>query len=292
MINPMSDLENISLSEQEPVRALIARAIKEDIRTGDVTTNAIIDKKKRAKAIWQSKEGGIIAGLDLANFVYRKLDAQLEWVPHFEDGDYIEAGTEIVEMKGSCRAILSAERIALNIAQRMSGIASMTHRFVTELKGTSVSILDTRKTVPGLRLLDKYAVVLGGGDNHRMGLFDLALIKDNHITAAGGIDRAVQLVRAENPNMQIEVETSTLDQVKEALSEGVDIIMLDNMSIELMKEAVMLIDGKAITEASGNITLERIRQVAETGVDCISVGALTHSVKAFDISQKLQKLYN
>lgn len=288
----MSDLENISLSEQEAVRALITRAFQEDIRTGDVTTNAIVNKQKRAKAIWQSKEDGIIAGLDLAKVVFRELDAQLEWIPQFEDGDYVEAGTKIVVMKGSCRAILSAERIALNIAQRMSGIASMTRRYVAELEGTSARILDTRKTVPGLRLLDKYAVVLGGGENHRMGLFDLALIKDNHIAAAGGIGRAVQQVRAENPNIQIEVETSTLDQVREAISEDADIIMLDNMSIELMKEAITLIDGQAVTEASGNITLETIRKIAETGVDSISIGALTHSVKAFDISQKLKKIYN
>lgn len=288
----MSDLENISLSEQEVVRALIARAFEEDIRTGDVTTNAIVDKQKRAKAIWQSKEDGIIAGLDLAKVVFRRLDAQLEWYPQVEDGDYVNTGAEIVVMKGSCRAILTGERIALNIAQRMSGIASMTHRYVAELEGTSTRILDTRKTVPGLRLLDKYAVALGGGNNHRMGLFDLALIKDNHIAAAGGIGRAVQQVRAENPDMRIEVETSTIDQVREALSEGADIIMLDNMSIGLMKEAVTIIDGKAVTEASGNITRETIREVAETGVDSISIGALTHSVKAFDISQKLKKIYN
>lgn len=208
-----------------------------------------------------------------------------------KDGSEVGRGDEIVKMKGTCRAILTAERIALNIAQRMSGIATETSRYVQAIKDFPAKILDTRKTVPGMRKLDKYAVVVGGGTNHRMGLFDLAMIKDNHIVAAGGIKGAVQNVRERHPEIRIEVETTTLKQVKEALSAGADIIMLDNMDIGAMQEAVSLIDNKAETEASGNITLENVREVAQTGVNYISVGALTHSVKAFDISQQIQKIY-
>lgn len=287
----MSSTDKIVLNEKEAVQALIARAFEEDIRTGDVTTNAIVNEEKQAKAIWQSKEQGIIAGLDVGRVVFQELDSQLKWIPHVEDGDQVDERMKIVTIEGACRAILTAERIALNIVQRMSGIATMTQRFVSAVRGNAASILDTRKTIPGLRLLDKYAVAMGGGTNHRMGLFDLAMIKDNHIVAAGGICQAVQKVRETNPNIGIEVEVNSLEQVEKALLAEVDIIMLDNMSIKSMKEAVSMINGKAKTEASGNITLETVGKVAETGVDYISVGAMTHSVKAFDISQKLQKIY-
>lgn len=278
-------------TEDTTIEALIDRAFEEDVQSGDVTTNAIVDESSRAEAVWESKEKGIVAGLDIARMVYEKLDPQLKWQPHVKDGEEVESGTELVTMTGSCRAILTAERIALNIAQRMSGIATMTCRYVDAIGDPPTKILDTRKTVPGLRLLDKYAVMAGGGTNHRMGLFDMAMIKDNHIVAAGSIKKAVSKVRNAHPEIEIEVETTNLEQVKEALSAGADIIMLDNMSPQKMKVAVSFIGGKAKTEASGNITLETVREAAGTGVDFISVGALTHSVKAFDISQQLQRIF-
>lgn len=286
----MTDQLDSILTDQDLIDDLVTRALQEDIESGDATTNAIVDKTKQAHAVWVSKEKGIVAGLDLARAVFEKLDPNIEWTPFFNDGDEVNPGNEIVTLKGSCRAILTAERTALNFAQRMSGIATQTQEYVKVLTGYETKILDTRKTVPGLRVLDKYAVSVGGGTNHRMGLFDLAMIKDNHIVAAGGITEAVSNVRNEHPDLKIEVETTTLEQIDQALSAGVDIIMLDNMSHEQMKKAVLLIDGQAETEASGNITLANVKQVADTGVDYISVGALTHSVKAFDISQELKKI--
>ena len=282
----MSNLQN--LLNEEPVRELIQRAFDEDLGSGDITTEAIVKEGSRSEAVWVSKEDGIIAGLGLAQAVYQKLDPELTWDPNYKDGDEIKRGSEIVELSGKSRALLSGERIALNFVQRLSGIATLTNRFVREISDYSTRILDTRKTVPGFRLLDKYAVKTGGAVNHRMGLFDLAMIKDNHIVAAGGIGSAVNMVREKNAGIRIVVETISLGQVEEALSAGADIIMLDNMSIELMKQAVRHIGGRAETEASGNITLETVKQIAETGVDYISVGALTHSVKAFDISQKFK----
>lgn len=275
---------------EEAINFLIDQAFKEDIGSGDVTTDAIIDEHAQAEATWTAKDKGVIAGINVAGQVFERLDPDLQWMPEAEDGEYIATGTEIVAMRGRGRAILTAERIALNITQRMSGIASKTRQFVEAIKGLDTQILDTRKTVPGLRLLDKYAVKAGGGQNHRIGLYDLAMIKDNHITAAGNISQAVRKVRSRHPDMKIEVETTTLRQVKEALSVHADIIMLDNMSPGLMRKAVEMIGDQAKTEASGNITLQNVRKVAETGVDYISVGALTHSVEAFDISQNLQQL--
>lgn len=285
----MSELSTVS--KEDIIEALIERAFEEDVQSGDVTTNAIVEESSKAEAVWTSKEEGIIAGLDIARKVFEKLDSHLEWMPQIKDGDKVEAGTELVIIKGSCRAILTAERIALNIAQRMSGIATITSKYVDAIGDLPTKVLDTRKTVPGLRLLDKHAVASGGGTNHRMGLFDLAMIKDNHIVASGGIEQAVLKVRNEYPDLQVEVETTTLDQVQEALSAGADIIMLDNMSTKQMREAVSLIKDRAKSEASGNITLDTVREVAETGVDYISVGALTHSVQAFDISQELRKIF-
>jgi nicotinate-nucleotide pyrophosphorylase (carboxylating) len=284
----MIDLEQ-KLTDKKEVQEFIRRALEEDIQHGDATTNAIVDETTSANAAWIAKETGIVAGLDVARLVYQEFDTEFEWHCHCEDGDQISAGTTVVEMHGACRAVLSAERIALNIVQRMSGIATMTNRYVELVSDYDVKILDTRKTVPGMRLLDKYAVATGGGTNHRMGLFDMVMIKDNHIAAAGSIADAVLSVRNAEPNLKIEVETTTLEQVDEALAAGADIIMLDNMSMHQMKEAVTLIEGEAETEASGNISLESIEKVAQTGVDYISVGALTHSVKAFDISQQIQK---
>lgn len=267
---------------------LINRAIAEDIRTGDVTTNAIISDDQKAEAFWVAKESGVIAGLEVGRKVFERMDPDLKWIPVVTDGDTVTEGTQLVTIKGDCRALLTAERIALNIVQRMCGIATKTARFVTAIKSTSAKILDTRKTVPGLRMLDKYSVAAGGGENHRMGLYDMAMIKDNHILAAGGISEAVTAVKRNAPRIKIEVETTNLKEVKEALSAGVDIIMLDNMSPQMMKEAVNFVDARAKTEASGNITHENVREVANTGVDYISVGALTHSVNAFDISQKFK----
>lgn len=283
----MPDLNTIT---GPSIESLLDRAFEEDIRSGDVTTNAVVDEHQKAKAAWVSKEKGVVAGLDIARLVFQELDPEISWLTEVEDGDLVEVGTEIVVMEGSCRAILTAERIALNIVQRMSGIATLTNRFVEETGDLDTKILDTRKTVPGLRSLDKYAVAAGGGTNHRMGLFDMAMIKDNHIVAAGGIQQAVEAVRERNKEIRIEVETTTLEQVKKALSAGADIIMLDNMSTEQMAEAVALVQGRVLLEASGNIGLDRVREVAETGVDSISVGALTHSVKAFDISQQLNEI--
>lgn len=286
----MKDLKR-ELIDQKTIEHLIRQAFDEDIKDGDITTDAIIDKGRKADAVWKAKAQGIVAGLDIAKAVFCALDAELEWSPEVEDGGKVEAGKLIVEMHGSCRSILTAERTALNIVQRMSGIATRTHRLVQAIADYPTKILDTRKTVPGLRKLDKYAVEAGGGTNHRMGLFDMAMIKDNHIVAAGSIQKAVEMVRKKNPKVKVEVETTTIEQVNEALAAGADVIMLDNMSTDLMKEAVALVSNRAKTEASGNITLQRVQEVAATGVDYISVGALTHSVKAFDISQQLQRIY-
>lgn len=277
--------------DNEQIAGIIDRALREDTGTGDITTNAVIDNHAIAKAVWVSKQKGVVSGLTVAEKVFRRLDRNIEWVPAFKDGDVVGEGDILVNFKGRCRAVLTAERVALNFAQRMSGIATQARKMVKELEGLSTQILDTRKTVPGLRILDKYAVASGGGINHRIGLYDLAMIKDNHIIAAGSISKAVERVRNENSDVKVEVETTGLQQVDEALQAGADIIMLDNMSADLMKQAVQRIGGRAGTEASGNITFDNIRQAAETGVDFISVGALTHSVKAFDISQQIEDIF-
>lgn len=279
--------EDLLVKQLEEV---IDRAIAEDISPEDITTNAVIDSNGKADAIWMAKQNGTIAGIDLARSVFLRLDQDLEWEPLFHDGEVVKSGDLLVRFSGSCRAILSAERIALNIAQRMSGIATATAEMVALVEDLPVKILDTRKTVPGLRHLDKYAVKVGGGVNHRMGLHDMALIKDNHIVAAGGITHAVDRVRRYKPGVKIEVETTTLTQVREALENGVDMIMLDNMDAATMKEAVEMINGNVKSEASGNLTYENIRTIAETGVDYISSGALTHSVKAFDITQQIKQM--
>lgn len=279
------------VSDKEWLDDLIDVALAEDIGGGDVTTDAIIGDHTKAKVVWIAKQDGVVAGLDVAKFVFQKLDEDIDWNPLFENGDLVKKGDTIVEFTGTCRAVLTAERTALNISQRMSGIATQTSEIVRLIDGFSTKILDTRKTVPGLRKLDKLAVEAGGGTNHRMGLYDLAMIKDNHIQAAGSIEKAVNRVRSANPDIRIEVETTDIHQVREALDAGADIIMLDNMSIEQMRNAVEVIGDRAQTEASGNITQESIRNVAETGVNFISVGALTHSVKAFDISQRISEIF-
>lgn len=275
----------------EWIDELIQRALEEDIGDGDVTTQAIVDAGKSAKAVWIAKQSGIIAGLNIAKRVFEHLDKNILWKSKLHDGDSITAGVVIAEIEGSCRTILTGERVALNFAQRMSGIATKTAEMNRILDGYPTKILDTRKTVPGLRLLDKAAVKAGGGTNHRMGLYDMAMIKDNHIHAAGSITVAIENVRSHNPGLKIEVETTSLAEVEEAVEAGAHIIMLDNMDIETMRKAVLLIGNRAKTEASGNITADRIIEVAETGVDYISIGALTHSAAAFDISQQLTEMF-
>jgi nicotinate-nucleotide pyrophosphorylase (carboxylating) len=265
---------------------LITLALKEDIGDGDITTTSIISSGEKAKACFLTKSSGRIAGMKVAEMVFRKLDPSLNWYPKISDGAKVISDTVLVEFDGSYKALLSGERTALNFLQRMSGIATLTSEFVEEVEGTKTKILDTRKTLPGFRVLDKYSVKMGGGINHRMGLYDFVMIKDNHIKVAGSISEAVKTIKQKLDNrIKIEVETRTLSEVEEAILSCVDIIMLDNMSLEKMTEAVKLINKRTAVEASGSISLSNVRQVAQTGVDFISVGALTHSVKAFDISQ-------
>lgn len=240
-----------------------------------------------SSAQWVAKEEGVVAGLFVAKAVFESLDSTIVWNAKVSEGAQVQPGDEIAAIEGSTRALLSVERTALNFVQRMSGIATMTRRFAEALEGTNTQVLDTRKTIPGFRILDKYAVRTGGGTNHRAGLYDMVLIKENHITIAGGLQEAVSRVKNGSPNVKIEVETTTINEVEKAVQCGVDIIMLDNMSPEMMRKAVEIIDGRTTTEASGNITLENVKEIATTGVDYISVGALTHSVTAFDISQKI-----
>jgi nicotinate-nucleotide pyrophosphorylase (carboxylating) len=271
------------------IDSLIECGLNEDVNTGDLTTDLLIPASIQSTAIMNAKADGIIAGLQVAEAVFRKLDPTIEFIAEVADGNKVRKGDLICTIHGSYRALLTGERLALNFLQRMSGIATETAKYVEAVKGFNTEILDTRKTAPGLRLLDKYAVKTGGGTNHRMGLYDMVMIKDNHISVAGGITQAVEAIRpAIHNNIKIEVETTTLDEVKEALRAGADIIMLDNMDIDTMKKAVCIIDGKAKVEASGNMNLERVREVASTGVDYISIGALTHSVTALDISQKIK----
>lgn len=263
-------------------------AYAEDIGDGDITTNNLIDPEETKTARFVAKEAGVIAGLPVAEMVFRKFDKNLEWNALKPDGSEVIPGDIIAEFKGNYRALLTGERKALNFLQRLSGIASYAHLCMKEIEGTKVEILDTRKTLPGYRYLDKYAVRMGGASNHRFGLYDMVMIKDNHIQVAGGITNAVNAIRKRIPkSIKIEVETTTIEQVKEALAADVDIIMLDNMSTDQMKECVKIIDRRSKIEASGNMTIKRIQKVAHTGVDYISIGALTHSVKALDISQRI-----
>jgi nicotinate-nucleotide pyrophosphorylase (carboxylating) len=271
------------------ITPLIEQALKEDIGSGDITTNALIPDEMFSTATMTAKAGGIVAGMEVAEAVFRLLSPQITWKPMVQDGDRIAKGDLLVEMSGPFRTLLTGERLALNFLQRMSGIATMTGLFVEQVAGFGTKILDTRKTVPGLRLLDKYAVKTGGGENHRIGLYDMVLIKDNHIKVAGGIKKAVEQIRLQVPaEMKIEVETTSIAEVEEALEMKADIIMLDNMSNETMKTCVGIINHRAKVEASGNMNLERVREVAATGVDYISIGALTHSVTALDISMNIQ----
>ncbi len=270
------------------IEKIIQLAIEEDVATGDITTDSIISEKSTAVAILTAKAPGVISGIDIIKDVFLHFDKEIEWTPYVKEGQRVTKGEIILRVKGSFRALLTGERTALNILQRMSGIATATALYVKELEGTGAKILDTRKTAPGMRVLDKMAVKAGGGENHRMGLYDMVLIKDNHIKVAGGIKNAVAQVKAKvAAGTLIETETTNLIEVSEAIEAGCDIIMLDNMENKTMAEAVNMIAGKARTEASGNMSLERLRGVALTGVDYISAGALTHSVTALDISMNI-----
>lgn len=263
----------------------IKAALDEDIGTGDVTTESTVPDQMQLEGRIIAREPGVIAGLTVADRVFKIIDSQTNFKPEIEDGDWVEKDAVVGRIIGPGWAILKGERVALNFLQRMSGIATLTRKFVDTVKDTHAVILDTRKTAPGLRLTDKWAVKLGGGQNHRIGLFDMALIKENHITAAGSITGAVGLVRAKQGHtLAVEVEVKTLDELKEALALPVNRILLDNMSPEEMQEAVRITQGRVPLEASGNVNLQNVAQIAATGVDYISIGMLTHSAKALDIS--------
>lgn len=275
--------------EINAARVLIDLALAEDVAGGDITTDNLIPASSRRKAKMIAKADGVVAGLEVAEMVFRSLDKELVWDVKIIDGASVNKGDVIVEFEGTYRSLLTGERTALNFLQRMSGIATMSKMYTDAVKDYKTEILDTRKTLPGFRLLDKYAVKTGGSSNHRIGLYDMVMIKDNHIEVAGGITQAVNEIRPRiSTGIKIEVETCTLEQVQEAIEVGADIIMLDNMDNETMKKAVEMIAGRAKVEASGNMTLERLREAASTGVDYISIGALTHSVQALDISQRLE----
>ena len=268
---------------------LIKEAISEDINYIDVSADYLIPEDQRNDSYFVAKADGVLCGLNIAMRVFTLLDDTFTYTIHKNDGDEVKAGDLIVEFNGKTACLLKGERTALNIIQHMSGIATATNKAVKLCEGTNASVTDTRKTLPGLRALQKYAVVCGGGKNHRYNLSDGAMLKDNHIDAGGGITNAVAILRGALGHMvKIEVETRNFDEVKEAVEAGADIIMLDNMTNAQMEECVEYINGRAKTEASGNITLENIAEVAKTGVDIISLGALTHSVKAFDISMKMK----
>jgi len=271
------------------IKKLIGEALVEDLGPGDVTTEATIPVESTSTAVILAKQQLVLAGMDVAREVFRVLDPAVQFTPLARDGATLHGGSELAHISGNTRSLLAGERVALNLLQHLSGIASLTANYVEKIRGTKAQVLDTRKTLPGLRALEKYAVRMGGGKNHRFGLYDGVLIKDNHIKACGGIRKAVEHARTTAHHLlKIEVETKTLDEVAEALATGADIIMLDNMPVELMREAVKLIAGRALVEASGNVTLDTIGPIAGTGVDFISSGSLTHSAPAADISMKIK----
>jgi len=266
------------------IQDAIQRALTEDVGTGDVTTDSIVPMDARMRGQIIAKQPGLVVGLDVTRAVYEMVDPKVEFRSQVGEATLVENGQVLAYVSGRTRTLLTTERTALNFLGRMSGIATLTRQFVEAIAGTKAIILDTRKTAPGLRALDKLAVERGGGHNHRFGLYDGILIKDNHIDYAGSITEAVKRVRAVAHGMVVEVEARTLDDVREALAVQAERILLDNMALEMMAEAVHLGEGRAKMEASGNVTLETVRAIAETGVDFISVGALTHSTKVFDIS--------
>ena len=279
---------------QAQIEEIVARALAEDISQGDVTTEALIPHDQQGRAYLVVKASGVLAGVVVANEVFRRVDPEIEVEILIQDSTIVQSGDIIIKISGRISSILKAERTALNFLQRLSGIASGTHRFVEAVQGLPVHILDTRKTTPGLRLLEKYAVRVGGGKNHRMNLGENILIKDNHIAALRNQDLNIKdiVVKAQQnaaQRLKIEVEVKTVPEAAEAAEAGANIIMLDNMSLEDMRKAVEIIHSRALIEASGGMTLDRVRAVAETGVDFISIGALTHSAKALDISLELEE---
>ncbi|MDD2443944.1 MAG: carboxylating nicotinate-nucleotide diphosphorylase [Desulfotomaculaceae bacterium] len=279
----------MDLNELE-LQKLIDRCLCEDLGAGDLTTNSTVPAGAVSTGYILAKEAGVVAGLPLAEMIFRRLDPSVEFRAIARDGDRVERGRVLAEIDGKARAVLTGERLALNFLQHLSGIATRTARLVEMVSGEKARIVDTRKTTPGLRMIEKYAVRVGGGHNHRFGLYDAVLIKDNHIKMAGGIKKAVLAARLGSPHTaRIEVEVEELAGVREALEAGADIIMLDNMDPQTMREAVDLVAGRALVEASGGIGEESIRGVAAAGVDLISVGALTHSVRSLDISLDLKE---
>ncbi|MBI4042309.1 MAG: carboxylating nicotinate-nucleotide diphosphorylase [Deltaproteobacteria bacterium] len=266
------------------VRKIVERALVEDIGAGDITSISLITADQVLKGKFRAKAGGVIAGLELAEAVFSLLDPKITFKPCVEEGAWIDKGKIIAEVRGNGRGLLSGERVALNFLQRICGIATLTRRYVDEVMGTGAVILDTRKTVPTLRLLDKWGVRIGGGKNHRFGLDDFILIKENHIAAVGGLQEAVGRVKRGKESLPIEVEVTNLEELKDALAMGIDRILLDNMTTQQMRDAVQIAAGRAVLEASGNVTLKNVREIAKTGVNFVSVGNLTHSVQALDIS--------
>jgi nicotinate-nucleotide pyrophosphorylase (carboxylating) len=273
------------------VQELIERALAEDVGPGDVTSAAVVPADAVARARIDQKQPGVVAGLRVAEAVFRTVDPALRWHPRVDEGSYRESGL-VAEVAGPARSLLTGERVALNFLQRLSGVATLTARYVAEVEGTGATILDTRKTTPGLRVLEKQAVVAGGGTNHRAGLYDAILVKENHADLAGGVGEATRLAvdAARGIGIPVEVECATLDEVDDALDAGVDRILLDNMALDELRAAVQKARGRAKLEASGGVTLETVRAIAETGVDFISVGALTHSAPALDLSLTLHPL--
>ena len=269
----------------QAIEAAIETALREDMPEGDLTSESVIRPDARSEAFFLAKEDGVLAGLDIASRVFAKIDPSVIFIERFRDGAAFRAGDKLARVKGPTIALLKGERTALNFLQHLCGVATATRRFVEAVAGTKTRILDTRKTTPGLRLLEKYAVKTGGGTNHRISLSDMVLIKDNHLRQVGSVAEAVRRARSKvRPGVRVEVEAASLLQVREALAAGADMVMLDNMPIETMNQAVTLAGGRVPLEASGNMTIDRVRAVAETGVDYISVGALTHSARAVDIS--------
>lgn len=269
---------------------IINTALAEDINYMDVTTDNLLSPEHVSSAYYIAKDSGVLCGINIAKRVFELVGGNVEFQTLIHDGEKVQKGDIIAKMKGSTVTLLKGERTALNILQHLSGIATATNKCVELVNGTNASVTDTRKTLPGLRAMQKYAVTVGGGKNHRYNLSDGAMLKDNHIDAYGGITQAVTALRKKIGHMvKIEVEVRTLDELREALAVGCEVIMLDNMNCDEMKKAVEINNGKALLEASGNVTLENIRSIAETGVDIISLGALTHSVKCFDISMRIEK---
>ena len=268
---------------------LIDLALKEDIGLGDITTENLIAADSMGSAVIVAKEDLTICGFDVAKRVFQRLDPGIKYTPYFEDGVDITTGQTVLAIEGNLTALLSGERTALNFLQRLSGIATLTRSYLKFTQNTKVKLVDTRKTTPGLRALEKYAVRMGGGSNHRTGLYDGVLIKDNHIAACGGIREAVTLIRSKISHLiKVEVETASLAQVKEALIAGADVIMLDNMDPDQIRKAVAVINAQALVEVSGGVTTDNLAQLVETGVDLISIGALTHSARAVDLSMRIR----